>query len=429
VTFDLTLQHLLEAHPGWLPAVEDVIGERDTCTGYQYIGTHRHRSMQQTLELAWASAGHAGISRVADITDLDYLGIPVFNTYRPRAAAGNLTVTCGKGMTRGAALVSALMEAIERHSGEQHGRSGIIARFEDLKHALNPRDLVLDVHSTWSYEEELEWFPARDLQSGSVTLVPADSVFTPYPYKGARLLASNADGLASGNCLAEATLHALYELVERDSRAFGESLQIGREIRKETLIEEHGELIQKFERFGIDVRIFVFASSIGLPTFYALSNDRSSESAMLVNAGAGCHLSPTVALSRALTEAAQSRLSVISGSRENFSARHGKRREETYDTANERAKRWAAGWEMASFQDYEDLSTGNLTEDLKVVLGKMWNCGLRCVLVADLTLGGPDLRIAKVIVPGIEFAANEPSRIGKRFYLEAIHADALRNGH
>ena len=79
-------------------------------------GTRRCRAPGQTLELIGPLLGRFGITRLADITGLDCLGVPVAQAVRP--AAATVAVSQGKGATRDAALVSAAMEAIELHHAE-----------------------------------------------------------------------------------------------------------------------------------------------------------------------------------------------------------------------------------------------------------------------------------------------------------------------
>ncbi|WP_051969766.1 YcaO-like family protein [Kitasatospora azatica] len=416
-----------------LPDADAILADPDPrCDHDLYPTTGRHRSLDDSIRAAWNMRVVSGVSRVADITGLDRLGIPVFNTYRTTAAPGNLTVTCGKGRTRKAALASALMEAHERFCGEQQGRHGpvlTVAQARDrFAEVLDPRDLVLDTRTRWEPDAPLEWVPTRDLVSGAVVQVPADAVFSPYEAHGARLFANHSDGLASGNCLAEAVLHALYELVERDGRSFGEVLRLGHQVALDSLPPDLRQLGRTFEEAGVSVSLFAFRSSLEITSFFALGDDRLAENPMLVNAGAGCHLDPLVGVSRALTELAQSRLSVISGAREDFSTRYRDRREETYQAAHERAARWSRGWQRIDFDEIPNRSAGDLRTDLETVRRSLCGAGLRRILVADLTLAGPARpggrqevgdglpRVVKVIVPGLEFAANEPSRIGSRFY-------------
>ena len=79
---------------------------------------------------------------MADITNLDRIGIPVFSSIRPMAENGAISVYNGKGATPTEAKVSAMMEGIERYSGEVKDRDLLISRFSELKKehsALDPR--------------------------------------------------------------------------------------------------------------------------------------------------------------------------------------------------------------------------------------------------------------------------------------------------
>lgn len=383
-----------------------------------YAGTHRVRPPAETVDLAWGARAAAGISRVADITGLDTVGIPVFNTIRPRAASGTLTVSCGKGVDRTAALASALMEAIERHCGERHDRRGPVGSLRELSRAdrvLHPRALILDRHTTWTEETEIEWWPYRNLTSDEVVLLPAAATFTPYPAAGVRMFGSVSDGLAAGNSLTEATLHALYELVERDCTAFGEVARCGYEIALDTLPAVHRGFVDRFAACGITTRVFAFETAVGIPAFFVAIDDTTMEDALLINGGAGCHLSPSVALNRALTEAAQSRLSVISGGREDLTE-HVARRAGGYPAARQRMLAWASGWPVRAFGSYPDLSTGSLAEDLRLVRRRLAEAGLRDVYLTDLTLPGLPFAVVRAVVPGLEFFHQEPGRLGRRLH-------------
>ena len=84
--------------------------------------TERAVDPATTLRLAEAAVPATGITRVADITGLDRVGIPVFSCIRPTAADGAISVYNGKGATPLAARVSAVMEGVERYSAEVHDR-------------------------------------------------------------------------------------------------------------------------------------------------------------------------------------------------------------------------------------------------------------------------------------------------------------------
>ena len=82
-----------------------------TATKVHFHGTHRVRHPDQTWDLIAPLLPRFGITRVADVTGLDVLGVPVAMAVRPLAAT--LSVSQGKGATYTHAAVSAAMEAIE----------------------------------------------------------------------------------------------------------------------------------------------------------------------------------------------------------------------------------------------------------------------------------------------------------------------------
>ena len=55
-----------------------------------------------------------GITRLADITSLDRVGIPIVSAIRPTAQEGAVSVYSGKGESLEQAKVSAIMEGAER---------------------------------------------------------------------------------------------------------------------------------------------------------------------------------------------------------------------------------------------------------------------------------------------------------------------------
>src|SRR4029079_741138 len=76
-----------------------------------FRGTHRAAAPEATVARFTRHARALGITRIADITGLDYLGLPVFLPIRPNARA--LSVSQGKGLDAASARASAFMEAAE----------------------------------------------------------------------------------------------------------------------------------------------------------------------------------------------------------------------------------------------------------------------------------------------------------------------------
>ena len=75
---------------------------------------HRSTDPETTLRKIEPLASIAGVTRTADITDLDRIGIPVFSSVRPSAKDGAVSVYNGKGRSRAEAKVSSIMEAIRK---------------------------------------------------------------------------------------------------------------------------------------------------------------------------------------------------------------------------------------------------------------------------------------------------------------------------
>ncbi len=62
-------------------------------------GTHRVSSPDETRERIWPWLKPFGITRVANVTGLDCIGIPVVAVYRPNSRS--LSVAQGKGVNAG----------------------------------------------------------------------------------------------------------------------------------------------------------------------------------------------------------------------------------------------------------------------------------------------------------------------------------------
>ena len=74
-------------------------------------GTVRARDALETLAWVQPLLPRFGITRVANITGLDRIGIPVWISVRPHGRS--LSVAQGKGLTPELAQASAVMESIE----------------------------------------------------------------------------------------------------------------------------------------------------------------------------------------------------------------------------------------------------------------------------------------------------------------------------
>jgi thioglycine synthase len=375
----------------------------------------RSRPLAEVERLAEALLERIGIARVGDLTDLDVVGIPVYSAIRPAAAKGLTTVASGKGLTRRSARVSAMMEAIERRYCEPDGAvtsHGSYAELHERRRTLDPRKMVVRRGHAWTPDTPLTWSMMRCIINDIDVLVPALAVFVPFENE-ADLMSSNTIGLAAGNDFLDATIQGLYEVLEHDSTAFGEKLGMGYRVRRDTLVEPHRSLVEKFERAGLNVTIHVYTGGLPVPAFFVIIDDPRGQDGMLFNGGAGCHLNPEIALTRALTEAAQSRLTVISGAREDLEGQ-AYRRHASYAQLRDYLYTWSSGRPWIDYDAVPNRSAGDNAVDLRVLLDTLIEHELKLVLTKELAPPGLPFSVVKVVIPGSEFCHVDHRRVGAR---------------
>jgi ribosomal protein S12 methylthiotransferase accessory factor len=368
-------------------------------------GTHRACPPQQTWEWIAQHLPAYGITRVADITGLDTIGIPVFLAVRP--AAATLSVSQGKGITPILARVSAVMEAIELWhaenvtadiTGMSTARLGTPPNTLELTYAVTELTELRWRH--WHDDLPVDWIIGQGLVTGAAVPLPLACVrldATYLPVWSPMLFAASSNGLASGNSVAEATVHALYEVVERDTAAelarlpAGDGTHLALDSVDDT---DCRHLIDLFQRAGTQLRIRYHPGRTGTHLFEAHG---SADNAPVRFAGWGCHTNPAIALARALTEAAQSRLTTIAGSRDddeglvrNRSATAGP---PPLGPATGQVLHWPELDDRSGVTLHEDV--GNLTAAITAATGRE---PIRFVLPSPT--GVP---VVKVIAPGLRF--------------------------
>jgi YcaO-like protein with predicted kinase domain len=174
------------------------------------------------LETTWKrfapKAKRAQITRIAELTGLDTIGIPVFAAIRPLGKS--LSTQQGKGTTPLAARVSALMEGLETWSAEnvtlpvvRGAYATLRDRAVDVRRLPRPRRRRLDVHARW------RWVWGRDVTRDADVLVPLEAVSLDTTFRRPPIFDVSSNGLASGNALGEAIVYGLVEVIERDAEA------------------------------------------------------------------------------------------------------------------------------------------------------------------------------------------------------------------
>lgn len=136
----------------------------------------------------------------------------------------------GKGSTREEAAIGAIGEGIERYAASTWSRDILFrtafdAKPEDL---FDPRLLTLYkdeqyatpgfAYSRFSPQQPIWWAEGKWLDNGAAVAVPAIAVYLNFPAEpDERLVQATSNGLAAGRGVDDATLRALYELIERDA--------------------------------------------------------------------------------------------------------------------------------------------------------------------------------------------------------------------
>jgi putative methanogenesis marker protein 1 len=396
------------------------------------LDTHRIRPPAETLGIARKAAPQAGITRVAEITGLDRLGIPVFTSVRPKAAEGGVTVYNGKGFTAEEAEVSAIMEGVERFSAEKGVHPTVQGSLADLtgkRPLVDPRRLILPGARQYNEGESLEWVIGTFLLSLGEVLVPAESVFHPYE-RGNQLFRTNTNGLAAGNAVEEAVFHGLMEVIERDAWSLFEAdASRARDLDPEDCAASSkpvSDLLKKLRSASVEPHLKDITSDVGICTIAAALDDEVTKDAALLSLGVGTHLVPEIAVLRAVTEAVQSRLTTIHGTREDtFKAEYTRRI--GYDRMKRINRRWfsPSGGDVR-FSDLTAYRSDDFLEDIRFTLSCLKKAGLDDAIVIDLTRENTGIPSVRVIVPGLEVYALDKERGGKR--LKAALAMALRGG-
>ena len=236
--------------------------------------------------------------------------------------------SAGKGSTREQSRVSALCEAVERHSGAFSGDEiRIRKRFVELaqgEEAIHPNDAQLfsdhqlDNATTINAkghpynivpprldpDAEIDWTPVWSLTQRRHRYLPTSMLYSmPAEERGPSDLVADSNGCAAGNTLEEAILQGFYELAERDAFAIWWYNRL-RVPAVDLSSFDDGYLASAaahYARYERELWMLDVTSDIGIPVFVALSRRPDAESEDIIY-GAGAHADPRIAALRAICE-------------------------------------------------------------------------------------------------------------------------------
>lgn len=381
-------------------------------------GTHRLVAPQETLARVSRFMPVMGITRIANVTGLDKIGIPVVMVCRPNSRS--VSVSQGKGIDLDAAKASGLMESIESFHAERIALPLKLGSYEDLRYSHELIDVSrLPRHSDSQFtpHRRLLWIGGLELMADRPLWLPYETVHLDYTLPlptGHGCFVPSSNGLASGNHILEAISHGISEVIERDATTLWHLLDEERQSRTRidlaTVDDRHCRaLLERFEAAGVLVAVWETTSDVGVPAFLCriLEEVAPPQSGYRPSSGMGCHPVREVALSRALTEAAQSRLTFISGARDDMS------RDEyaefldlkTYALWRERMTGSGPG---RNFHEVPSRLCENLEDDVAWQLERLRAVGIEQVAVVDLTKPEFGVPVARVVIPGLEGLDGSP---------------------
>lgn len=274
-----------------------------------------------------------GITRVGDVTGLDIIGIPVWFATRPNSRG--LSVSQGKGLIAEQARLSAIMEAIEGAVAEETREH--VAAFGSIEEMRNRGVPLIPFESVGRVDlDALDLRKERAWVKGT-SIRRQQEVFAPYELIGMdfrvdfpwdrRAFRMSSQGLAAGFDHDHAVLHALLELIENDASFLVDTFETRATAPQPFLLPAGidpalDNLVQHLSTIGLPPSFLDLTNALGVPVVMA-SLPRSLQAedgpATRSAAGAACRLSAPAAAMAALLEAIQSRLTDISGARDDLS--------------------------------------------------------------------------------------------------------------
>lgn len=372
-------------------------------------GTHRTIAPADTVARLRPLMRDFGITRIADVTGLDRIGIPVVMVCRPNSRS--LAVSQGKGLDLDAAIASGLMESIENYHGERIDLPLKLGSYSDLE-TSHPMAEVAALPRVVGgrFHEHLPmlWIEGRELISEAPRWLPYEVVHTNYTLPlppGSGCFAATSNGLASGNHILEALSHGICEVVERDATAIWH--QKDKTARDRTRLDLRSvtdeacrEALLRLERAGLSVAVWDTTSDIAIPAFHCIVADDRRDGAH-PGAGAGCHPVRNVALLRAVTEAVQVRTTYITGSRDDLSP------EEYTSSAIAGKLRKAralmdSGDRRRDFHAVPNRESETFEDDIRWMLERLQAVGVTQVIAVDLTKEEFGLPVVRVVIPRLE---------------------------
>jgi ribosomal protein S12 methylthiotransferase accessory factor len=294
-----------------------------------------------------------GITRLADTTGMDRIGVPTAAAVKPGTADG-IWIYSGKGLTQHEARLVAIVECLERTSSLWDLARVRWAREDELVETgdepWGPARFTERPNPRWTADSAVGWVRGTALRDGRDVWLPADLVF-----QGRRpadlpcispFSVTTSNGLGAGLTIEHAVSHALAEVMERDvvscvellashagaglitgiaqklglredlDAIYVDNLDHAVTVDVTTLPSELQELVDRIARAGLEVVVKALPNDFGMPAFAVTAVEQVGLQSYLACAGYGLHMDKSRALRSAALELAQTRATDLQGARE-----------------------------------------------------------------------------------------------------------------
>jgi ribosomal protein S12 methylthiotransferase accessory factor len=332
------------------------------------------------------------------------------------------------------------MEAVERFCAACPRTADEVGSVRQMRarglNVLDPRDINLHLHPAYSDDTAIAWLWGFDIVADREILVALAQAADCWPISGSPVnVIASSNGLASGNNEAEAVVHGLNEVIERDTWTLAELLSSRLAPRLEQRIDgELGlagqvlatldtsdcsadvrELVGRFAASGIELDLCAIHSDLRVPTVLATTTSSDQAGLSASHEGLGTDADPEVAVIRAVTEVAQSRAGDVSGAREDMTLVTEDVPPWLGHTHRSVAvpRRVHAG-RRRPVTDLDGFASEDLVTDLAETLERLAEAGLDRVVVVDLSQESVPAAVCRVLVPGAESWSADRSRLGPR---------------
>ncbi len=258
------------------------------------------------------------------------------------------------------------------------------------------RALSLAPNSLITSRTPLDWVAGRGLLTGTPKLAPAAALrLALTSSRSWRHIYFNvsSNGTATGNTLVEATLHGMFEVIERGCVAeyIASDEPSCQHVNPESASSPAtARIVAAVASAGCRFETLRLDNSYGLPCYAATI---WSADVPIQCSGFGCHVDPEIAFGRAVAEAAQSRLATISGARDDIAdSLYRPARDFSYDSRSATVA-IADGIPAARFDSIEDV-LAHCARRIRDVTGFE-------PFAVDLTQPGIDIPVSTVIAPAV----------------------------